>query len=193
MQAGFSLLELLVIIAIISILASIAFFSGDLIRKAARDAQRTEALTQLGLFMEQYKIRYGRYPRCTEGVYLEPGLPTDTSATCEDRDQLNDLASELNFTWPTDPLGPHTGTGNVCHYYFYHSNHPCDGVTAQALLFTQYEIPQNSNLEETCPVTGALDPAIASGENTAYLKAGPETICHDINRPGVTILGAPVL
>lgn len=59
---GFTLVELMVVIAVIGILSSILYLSFDQARAQARDKARMTALRELQLAVEQYKAQNGTYP-----------------------------------------------------------------------------------------------------------------------------------
>lgn len=59
---GFTLLELLVVIGIISVLISITAISYSSINKRSRDARRKSDLEQVRSAMEMYRADFGYYP-----------------------------------------------------------------------------------------------------------------------------------
>ena len=59
---GFTLVELLVVIGIISTLSIIAAVSFQSAQKNARDQQRKSDLTQIQLALETFFLRSNRYP-----------------------------------------------------------------------------------------------------------------------------------
>ena len=66
---GFSLLELLTVVAIIAILAAILF---PIMRAAKDRAKRTGCITnmhEIGIALSEYKLDYNRYPTCLLGLY----------------------------------------------------------------------------------------------------------------------------
>ncbi len=83
MRKGFTLLELLIVIAIIGILASLATVSYSSAQKKARDSQRQADLKAIQNAMEQYYAdNDGSYPvGCGtiggDSNYLPNGLPVD--------------------------------------------------------------------------------------------------------------------
>lgn len=61
-QKGFSLIELLIVIAIMAILGSLALSAFSTARKQARDAQRKSDMTQYKTALESYYATYSSYP-----------------------------------------------------------------------------------------------------------------------------------
>lgn len=59
---GFTIVELLVVIVVIGILATITVITYSGIQKRARESRVTLQLTQLRKDMEMYKIEYGKWP-----------------------------------------------------------------------------------------------------------------------------------
>ncbi len=66
---GFTLIELMVVVAIIGLLATTILASLDSSRVAARDAQRVQEARQLVTTLEYYRNQNGRYP-CSGGSLL---------------------------------------------------------------------------------------------------------------------------
>jgi prepilin-type N-terminal cleavage/methylation domain-containing protein len=81
-QAGFTLIEMLVVVAIIGLLSSVVLVGIGPARSRARDARRIADIRQVQNGLESYHSESGRYPtvnqfygRGTPAVI--PGLPTD--------------------------------------------------------------------------------------------------------------------
>ncbi len=77
---GFTLIEIIVVIAIIGILSLIVFTSFEDSRKKARDTARHADIQQLGAALQAYGVTYGNYPSnlndlVTVGLLLS--VPTD--------------------------------------------------------------------------------------------------------------------
>lgn len=70
-KRGFTLVELLTVIAIIAILAAIIFPVAGSARERARRAQCISNLSQIGTAIKQYKLTEGGYPPALMG-YVEP-------------------------------------------------------------------------------------------------------------------------
>lgn len=67
-QAGFTLIEILIVIVIIGILAAIGLGNFMSSQQKARDARRKSDLKQIGIALESIFADYGRYPASsTEG------------------------------------------------------------------------------------------------------------------------------
>ncbi len=64
---GFTLVEILVVIAIIGVLSLIVFASFDDSRKKARDTARISDMQQLGAALHLYGSTYGSYPSASDG------------------------------------------------------------------------------------------------------------------------------
>ncbi|MDD3887990.1 MAG: type II secretion system protein [Patescibacteria group bacterium] len=79
-EAGFTLIEILVVVSIIGILASIALIGVDDARKKARDARRVSDLYQISQAVEMYNNASGQYPEnlaSNLSSYFPKGLPVD--------------------------------------------------------------------------------------------------------------------
>ncbi len=79
-QKGFTLIEILVVVAIIGILASIALIGVNDAREKARDARRVSDLYQISQAIEMYNNASGIYPEnlaSNLSYYFPKGLPKD--------------------------------------------------------------------------------------------------------------------
>ena len=90
MNKGFTLIEILVVITIISLLAGAAFLSYSQINKAARDARRKSDLEQIRMALEMYRSANDVYP--------------DSLTTCQSGDSLTDSNNNTYLSdIPNDP------------------------------------------------------------------------------------------
>lgn len=94
---GFTLIEILVVIAIIGILSSVLLFNMAQSRAKARDAQRLSDLKELQVALEQYYIREKAYPDDLDAVapYIDD-LPHDPK-TGEPYEYMRDVDNDLFY------------------------------------------------------------------------------------------------
>lgn len=111
---GFSLIEIMVVISIISILASVLYVNFNAARESSRDQVRTTDLKQLQLAVELYKAQNGRYPDSgcagASNTFYGPGPEPDGSVpsvtgnyrSCDD--WIVGLVPEFIAELPSDPI-----------------------------------------------------------------------------------------
>lgn len=149
---GFTLLELIVVIAILGVLLSIATFSGASLREEARDAKRINEIEQIGLAMRLYVQERG-VPDCIGGTVLELGRGT-LAGGCNDEADIISYLTNYFGEIPTDPLGP----GNSDYYYYYDSSHICfQSSPDTGMVFAVNLESESSNASEVCPVVDGSD------------------------------------
>jgi len=121
-KAGFTLVELMVTITIIGILTAIVFSSFDSARQKARDNDRIADLGLVEGALEQFAIKYGRYPSLADGsCSFEESFDPNTGC-------LKVLVSEgIINELPTDPLhSTYSGQPHSDRMYFY--DNWCSGI-----------------------------------------------------------------
>ena len=137
---GFTMIELLVAIAIVGILASVIFATVQSGRKKAHDAARVHDLGQIQVALRLYKdANASGYPASTSGEPIVSGSGVGAL-----------IASHLPDTMK-DPSG-----GN----YYYHSAYSCGGSHA-VLVALKMERTGAGNFVSTCG--GSTFNNIASG------------------------------
>jgi prepilin-type N-terminal cleavage/methylation domain-containing protein len=95
-RGGFTLVEMLTVIAIIGILAGMLFKIGSLISIRTARAQGAERLEHLKLCIEGYYKVYGEYPRASGGSWEKPGA---SAGTPQDWDNIEREAQAGDSTW----------------------------------------------------------------------------------------------
>lgn len=113
-SAGFSLIELLIVIGIIGLLATMAVVGVNVARAKARDAKRSADVAQLQKAMSLYATSQSRYPVSVETVCLKGDDAVSTEL--KDKDVMKIV--------PGDPIAPATlsaAAGTNAHCYEYRS------------------------------------------------------------------------
>ncbi len=135
-QFGFTLVELLIVVAIIAVLVSVGAVSYTTAQRNARDSQRKSDLKKIQLALEQFHADNGAYPDEQGEEYDLPNLPADT---------VDEMSCQTNGKNPWDPPHVpriHVGDPFTCFGNTYLSNMPGDPLTGVAYL---YEIHENMN------------------------------------------------
>lgn len=119
-KAGFTLNEILVVIAILAILSSVVLISTKAAREKARDTQRISDLQQIQLALRVYKDANGRYPDMGCDRYYPTPPPGGTTAgwtgqgtgfgSCDV--YIKNFSSYFN-TLPLDPKNAGNNTGYI--------------------------------------------------------------------------------
>ncbi|TSC70047.1 MAG: general secretion pathway protein G [Parcubacteria group bacterium Gr01-1014_70] len=113
---GFTLIELMVVVSIISFLSSIVLVSLQEVRAKVRDLTRVQALKALQVAIESYKDDHGHYPITGAG---DP--PAVKRAECGGHpdDYIPDIVPTYVSKLPTDIS---LDCGGVPHSFVYNSN-----------------------------------------------------------------------
>lgn len=127
MRKGFTLIELIVVMAIIATLLGIGFSSYTNSISKAHDAKRKSDLKQIQLALEKYKEVNGNYPRGGWYASTDPGTPWIPDLTSEYIKELPDDPKNILGTAGGDP----SATGNYVYAYY--------SVTNQTLCNTLKE------------------------------------------------------
>jgi len=170
---GLTLVELLVVVAIISILATIVVASFADIRANARDTKRMSDIDQIGLALRLYGQEKGGLPDCFNGRVLESGRGAMyANEGCAEAAAIESYLVDYFGEMPVDPLGP----GSDDYFYYYDSAHGCFSSGSVAMVFAV-------NME-TKPSNGATSCEVVSGNDGGYIR----TNTIDPSQPYVYLL-----
>lgn len=100
-KRGFTIVELIVVITVIAILATIVIVSYSSVQKSSRDSQRKSDVTQVKIALEKYYADNGQFP----AVCSADGTACNISS----------LATPLNPYIQSIPIDP-SGTANAYQY-----------------------------------------------------------------------------
>jgi len=118
-RKGFTIIELIVVISIIGILASLGISSYSNVQKNARNSKRKGDLKQLSLALADYYSQNGRYPSTCPGgaltcAYSASSWYSDTGCYWNPRaNWIPGLAPTYIDSLPEDPRQLQTNTSSV--------------------------------------------------------------------------------
>lgn len=150
-SSGFTLIELMVVIAIIGLLASVVLASLNDARASARDAIRMQDMRSIHTAFERYKNEYRVYPNVSNG-----GIPL-SGQKIGLGNPIDDVLRPYVDPVPRDPL--HDADSSV-YFYSYDPSHlsnptNCGGSTPPGTPmmpvfgFNKAEVKRNLN-KDTC-------------------------------------------
>lgn len=163
---GFTLVELLIVLAIIGVLAGVIFVNYESAREQSRDERRIADLAQIEVALRLYVEQYGPDIDCDAGLKIDGSttveiLNSSASQTCADGQQIIDFIAQVMKVVPHDPRGP----GSDDYYYYFDNNHDCDSgvnVPDTPLLFAVNLESLSSNASQVC--------AGVSGDDGGYRR-----------------------
>jgi len=156
---GFTMVELLVVISIVGILASIVYASFGSSRAIARDEIRKTDLKSLQLALNLYKAQNGSFPPagCSAGNNFTPANITG----CADGQYIQNLVPDYI---PALPRDPRTNTN----LYRYRHNSVTDSYK---IINENVEVKTITNINDEfarCPVIGGPGCLNLSAISTSY-------------------------
>ncbi len=170
-RKGFTLIEVLIVVAIIGILTAILVVNYNEARKNSRDKVRKSDLKSLQLALELYKAQNGQYPAagCGAPAWAGPGPHSASWGTSCD-EYIVGLVPEYLPALPRDPN--QENTDNVG--YIYMSN----GSSYKALVHRSVESARITSFDDEfsrCPRSGPNCPSVAANDTIyAVYSAGAE-------------------
>jgi type IV pilus assembly protein PilA len=129
-QKGFSLIELLIVVAIILIIAAIAIPNLLRARIAANEASAVSSLRTMNTACITYNTSYGQYPLALTNLapVVSPALPTSTAADLLDATLTTAPFQKSGYTFTFHPAGGTT--------YSINSDPMNSGTTGVRTFFT---------------------------------------------------------
>ena len=116
---GFTIIEMLIVVSIFAILASIILARVVSAKANARDAKRVESIRQLENALDLYRNSNNRYPICNPEVVVN-GTSDCLSVAL--------ISAEAMSTTPVDPTGESSGTCGLADSFVY-CYQSADGVS----------------------------------------------------------------
>jgi len=169
-EKGFTLLELLVVIGIIGLLASVIVVNLTGARRRARDTKRIADIRSMQTAAEDYYGKNGKYPTTIGDMVTGTQIPM----------------------WPLDPLAPSgttcTGNSNLCYYYAYYtptgalgpqSYHIGTSLEENGSIVLNQDRDCNSTTGSSCPYTVAYTNGF-SGADTVDCAGTAGRYCYDL-------------
>lgn len=149
-QKGFTIIELMVVIAIIAILLGIILASVSQARAATRDKKRAADLAAIEYSLTIYTQKQETYPSYPSGTEIGIGNPIDA------------VLSQYGIAPNADPLSG-GGSGDA-HAYWYDSDFDCTKAGQSVLFAKNMEVSKNANFSSVCTDSSA-DTAVAGSDS----------------------------
>lgn len=149
---GFTIIEILVVVVIIGILASIVVVSFNSTLRKSRDAKRLADMQEITKALDTYFIENNQYPGTTAS-YGESETPCggwDTSTVDNDGDGKPFIEPLLDGhylkTTPQDPIGTGTCGGFTYRYYRYNAgSYGCSSVKGNYYVVGVNDLESSGN------------------------------------------------
>ena len=180
-RRAFTLIELLVVIAVIGVLIALLLPAVQAAREAARRAQCSNNLKQIGIGLHNYHAAWNGFP---VGFFTTKNPAPDSSVA---QYRWSALAQLM-------PMLEQANLSNALNFSFPIATKP----TSSSALFWPYTAPNTTAMGATvaiflCPSDGAPAPAVGSGPtNYAFCSGDGSNGGDATGAPGVFILGPSI-
>jgi len=125
---GFTLIELMVVSAIIALLTSVILGSLGEAKAKSRDSERVQEMKTLQTALELYRLEFG-YPTVVEGLAKSPGNLTSVMQNLVTEQFLSEI-----------PIPP-KGSSYLDEFYYYQTTPNDDNYTCQGKSLASGDIP----------------------------------------------------
>lgn len=117
---GFTVVELLVVIVVVAILATVTVVAYNGVQARARDGVRISTVNKLAKALEMYYLDNGHYPALQDGSGIEGGCGSQTEnwGWC---DRMKSLSDAVAPYMSIDPVSLSSATTGTTYYYYYSS------------------------------------------------------------------------
>ena len=140
---GFTLVELLVVIAVISLLASVITSSLGMAKAKARDSKRIRDLNELRTALELYYDEFGQFPNNTDNDAPDSGCWSSWDAgnatNLAAGDPFLQPLIDNNFISETPREKMSSVSGQTCLYRYMRATNACGCPGTWAVLYTKLE------------------------------------------------------
>ena len=177
-QKGFTLVEIVLVAAIIAIVAAVVVANIQGARKKSRDTQRVSDMQQIQLALRLYKDANGAYPDCASGMKIATGESAPAGCAVNVVTAITPFLAKL----PVDPLG-----SNNTNAYVYDSAIECaTDSTSHAIIYARQTETGSAaeNWDSVCRTRacGAASCGTQTQKDTLPLTNGirPQTTSHAI-------------
>ncbi len=122
-QRGFTIVELLIVIVVIAILASIVIVAYDGFQQRAQDARRQSDISSIRKILETYNVEHGEYPTTTNQSQANwKSIDVYTDDNCYSGSSQADWIPGVNTALPQGIPNTNQGADSKTGCYLYASN-----------------------------------------------------------------------
>lgn len=146
-QAGFTIVELLIVIVVIGILAAITIVAYNGTQQRARDTTRQSDISNLTKALEVYYSINGQYPTSSGSTTINSGWSTTADASWQNL--INQLVPAYVSVLPRDPaastITPAISGGSNYDYFAFSNSAYCGSTAGQGYLLL-YHLENSSQV-----------------------------------------------